>query len=360
MIKVNIHKKHSTKNEDRFQLDIDTCLPTDGVNVIMGRSGSGKSTFLRCLAGLDRPTGYISVNDLVWQDNGTFVPAHKRPIGFVFQDSYLLPHLSVLGNLKYAMKRCSPSEREKISLDHALSVLGIEELLERRPSELSGGEKQRVAIARALMVQPRILLMDEPLSSLDVQKKNEIIPYLSSLRAEFNLPIIYVTHSMTEVVKLADYVLMLDEGKIAGTGSVTEVFSNLDFTSYLGDQSGVVIKAKVSETHPDWGLAAINYQGEKLWVQGKHLKPNDDIRLRILAKDISITLSHSDDSSILNIIPANVEEIVESFNDSTTLLRLKVGSEYFVSFITRRSLNKLGLTSGMKVWAQIKSVAILD
>lgn len=210
-----------------FALDVDLHLPASGVTALFGHSGSGKTTILRCIAGLEcAPKGRLVVNGEVWQDREQWVPTHKRSIGYVFQEASLFPHLSVLGNLQYGMKRISDPQR--VSLDQVVELLGIGHLLARKPDSLSGGERQRVGIARALAVSPRLLLMDEPLAALDLKRKREILPYLERLHDELDIPVLYVSHSPDEVMRLADYIVVLDEGLVLAEGLPAEIFHHLD------------------------------------------------------------------------------------------------------------------------------------
>jgi molybdate transport system ATP-binding protein len=358
-IEIQISKQFKSKQINNFQLDVDTTIPSKGITAIFGKSGSGKTSLLRCIGGLEPSLGKIVVNDHRWQDRNTSIPTHKRPIGFVFQDSRLFPHLDVRQNLEFASKRAMPKD-SSFKIEHILQVLGIEHLLARKPETLSGGEKQRVAIARALLIQPKLLLMDEPLASLDKQRKQEVIPYISKVSSEFCIPVLYVTHSIDEVSKLADRVIILENGRISAHGTVANVFSDLSTFDYLHEDSGVIINGVIGEVDETWGLASVIFDKQMLWIHNKNLSPNSNLKLRILARDVSISLSPANDSSILNKIPATIDDIRDTTNESMTLVRLKVGSSYIISCITRRSVANLKLTRHLKVWAQIKSVAILD
>lgn len=210
-------------------LDIDLTLPTQGITALFGPSGSGKTTILRCLAGLDRiKHGRIRVGESVWQNEQVFVPTHQRALGYVFQENSLFPHLSVKHNLEYGLKRC-PKERQKYSFEQVVAWLGLSALLKRQPHELSGGQRQRVAIGRAILTSPELLLMDEPLSNLDQGSKNEILPYLKNISIEANVPMIYVSHALTEVLYLADTLALIDQGRITAVGSPQDLAPQLDF-----------------------------------------------------------------------------------------------------------------------------------
>ena len=201
----------------RFTLDVDLSVPAQGVTALFGPSGCGKTTLLRAIAGLERhPGGSVKMDEVIWQGGEVFVPPHRRPLGYVFQEASLFTHLNVRRNLEYGLKRV-PSAGRKVSLEQAIELLGIERLLERRPDRLSGGERQRVAIARALAVSPRLLLMDEPLASLDGARKREIMPHIESLCRELDVPVIYVSHAAPEVARLADHLVLLENGRIMAT-----------------------------------------------------------------------------------------------------------------------------------------------
>jgi molybdate transport system ATP-binding protein len=238
---------HFTHCYDDFVLDVDLALPAKGVTVLYGQSGSGKTTLLRCLAGLvHAPGGVLSVDGDQWQGDELFVPTHKRPIGYVFQEPSLFEHLTVEGNLSYAQKRVdlAGSSGSVLSSKEVIELLGIENLMQRKPNQLSGGEKQRVAIARALFSQPELLLMDEPLASLDTQRKREILPYLEKLRLELKIPIVYVTHSIDELSRLADWVVVLDQGRVVANGSLADVLTALDSPMQL-DYAGIVLETTI-------------------------------------------------------------------------------------------------------------------
>lgn len=340
-------------------LDIDTVIPATGVTAIFGHSGSGKTSLLRCIAGLEKAQqGRLIVNDTCWQDTDTFLPTHKRPIGYVFQEASLFPHLSAQQNLSYAIKRAD----QKVSSEfyqRVIEVMGIESILKRYPSQLSGGERQRIAIARALLIQPRLLLMDEPLASLDHQRKQEILPYLERLNKSFDIPILYVSHSMDEVARLADHILVLDKGKVVAEGELTEVFSRIDLPQYLEEESGVILNGKVIEKDEQWQLMRISFAEGHIWLPDSGEVLGQEVRIRVLAKDVSLALSNHEDTSIVNRIPVTVTDIKSDQDKAMSLVRLTMGSEYVVSKLTQRSVHHLNLTLGLKVWAQIKSVAIV-
>lgn len=383
-----------------FTLDVTLSLPSKGVTVLFGASGSGKTTLLRCLAGLERARrGELSWGAEIWQDAGTFLPTHRRPIGYVFQEASLLPHLSVEGNLQYALRRAggeargrgeqasSTQERSENGLEQpaqrrVLALLGIDSLLARRPDQLSGGERQRVAIARALMTRPRLLLMDEPLASLDQKRKREILPYLEALRSELEIPIVYVTHSMGELSRLADTVVVLEEGRVVTSGSVGAVLSQLDSPLQQGEEAGVVLEARVSAREERWHLLRAGFVGGEFLLADEGQSVGESLRIRVMARDVSIALSRQRDGSILNSLPATIVEIAPAAVPGALLVKMTLGApgeadtepsttepsttepstaeaSTIVSRITQRSAQHLALTEGQRVWAQIKSMAVL-
>ncbi|HXN32002.1 MAG TPA: molybdenum ABC transporter ATP-binding protein, partial [Polyangiaceae bacterium] len=264
-------------------------LPDRGITALFGASGSGKTTCLRVLAGLERARGTIRVGGVCWQDDdrGLFVPTHGRAVGYVFQDPSLFPHLSVRGNLEYGRKR-SKSDRALADPKAVVDLLGIDPLLERAPANLSGGESQRVAIARALLAGPRLLLMDEPLASQDLARKAEILPYIERLRDELSIPIIYVSHSLDEVARLASHVVLLDGGRTVASGPTNETLARLDLPMARLDDSGVVIDARVAEHDERDQLTRVDFGDGSLWV-GRVNRPNGaSVRVRVLARDVSL------------------------------------------------------------------------
>lgn len=342
-----------------FSLAVDLELPDRGVTALFGHSGSGKTTLLRCIAGLERaPGGYLSIADEVWQDEAVFVPTHKRPLGYVFQEASLFSHLSVKRNLEFGLKRV-PSSNRKVSLDQAIELLGIGHLLDRKPDRLSGGERQRVAIARALALSPRILLMDEPLAALDLARKQEILPYLERLHDELEIPILYVSHSPDEVARLADHIVAMDSGRAVAQGPLVETLARLDLPIRLGEDAGVVIDAVVGARDEAWHLLRADFAGGELWVRDTGQPIGRHVRVRILARDVSLSLEHQHDTSILNLLPGTVTGVVDDSHPALSLVRVEVGGTPIVSRVTRRSAAGLGLVTGMPLWVQVKAVALI-
>lgn len=339
-----------------FVLEVDLSIPSKGVTAVFGPSGSGKTTFLRALAGLEKNIGYLSVGDVVWQDDKCFVPTHKRSIGYVFQEASLFEHLNVKGNIEYGFKRSTDANQS--IMQRAIELLQIEHLLDRGVGQLSGGERQRVAIVRALSLAPDMLLMDEPLASLDDKHKKEILPFLELLHGELEIPMIYVSHSIDEVAHLADHLILLDEGSVVGNGETAEMLTRLDLSLSRGERAASLIYAKVGEHDENYNLTYIDFSGGRFTVARKQLPVGSDVRLRIEARDVSLTTQRQDETSILNILPAIVDEIADE-GGAQVMVRLQVGEDLLLSCITRKSGELLKLQSGKEIYAQIKSVALL-
>jgi molybdate transport system ATP-binding protein len=341
-----------------FGLDVELDLPARGVTALFGHSGSGKTTLLRCIAGLERaPQGRLTVNGAVWQDDAHWLPTHQRPLGYVFQEASLFPHLTVLGNLRYGLKRTSGAQ--PVDLDAAIELLGIRPLLERKPDRLSGGERQRVSMARALALSPRLLLMDEPLAALDHQRKQEILPYLERLHRALDIPVLYVSHAPDEVARLADHIVVMEAGRAVAVGALTETLARLDLPIQLGEDVGVVLDAVVAERDAQWHLARVEFPGGSLWVRDGGQEIGNPVRVRILARDVSIALQPVSGTSIQNCLPAIVEQMAEDHHPALSLLRLKVGPSPLLARLTQRSAVGLGLAPGLPVWVQIKAVALI-
>ena len=343
-----------------FVLDVDLALPGRGVSALFGHSGSGKTTCLRAMAGLERaPRGYFALGDEVWQDEarGLFVPPHQRALGVVFQEASLFAHLSVRRNMEYGQKRAAQRAGQR-ALPEVAELLGIAQLLERSPGQLSGGERQRVAIARALLAAPEILLMDEPLAALDWKRKLEILPYLERLHSELSIPVIYVSHSPDEVARLADHLVLLDQGSVVASGALNQVLSRIDLPSSFADDAGVVIEARVAEHEAD-ELTRLEFPGGEIYVSRRSEAVGTRLRCRIHARDVSLTLAPQLQSSILNCVAATVVDLAPTQTPGQMLVRLNVGGEPLLARITKRSADRLGIRPGLALRAQIKAVALL-
>jgi molybdate transport system ATP-binding protein len=343
-----------------FRLDVSLTLPGSGVTAIFGHSGCGKTTLLRCMAGLQDGEGLMRVNGSLWQDGNLNLPTHRRPLGYVFQENGLLPHLSVEANLLFGYRRIPESQR-RIAPEQVVSWLGLAPLMKRRPGGLSGGERQRVAIARALLTSPELLLLDEPVSALDEPGKREVLGYLERLRAHLDIPMIYVSHSVSEVARLADHLVILKDGRVMAEGDLQAMLSQPDETLALREGASVIVPARISQQDPQWHLCLASFDGGELWLRDHHgLEPGTEVRLRIMAKDVSIALSPHHDQSIQNVLAARVTDIVPQQATGVSTLRLMAGRTPFLAKVTSRSVQQLGLQEGASVWLQIKSVAIIE
>lgn len=343
-----------------FAIDAALTCETDGIVALFGRSGTGKTSLINMLAGLIRPdAGRIAVNGRVLFDSeaGIDLPPDRRRLGYVFQEGRLFPHLSVRGNLTYGLKRAAPAER-RIGLDQVVPLLGLERLIERRPRELSGGEKQRVALGRALLANPRLLLMDEPLASLDQPRKDEVLPFIERLRDELAIPIVYVSHSMQEIVRLADTLVLVSDGRIVEAGPLDAMTSRLDLRPLTGRyEAGAVVVARVERHDDRFGLTDLGFPGGTLTVSRLALSRGSEIRLRIRARDVALAVEPPQGTSILNMLPAVIRDIGDEAGPQVDVL-LDVGGATLWARITARSLHALGLAEGSAVYALIKSVAI--
>jgi molybdate transport system ATP-binding protein len=343
-----------------FNLDVDLALPGRGVTALFGHSGSGKTTLLRVLAGLERVAGArVALGDEVWQDDArkVFVPTHQRGIGYVFQEASLFPHLNVRANLEFGRKRLKPAER-RFDLMAVAELLGIERLLDASPATLSGGERQRAAIARTLLASPRLLLMDEPLAALDLRRKLEILPYLERLHDELALPVVYVSHAADEVARLADHLVVLEEGRVLASGPLAATLARLDLAANFQDDAGVMIETTL-QAHDADGLSHLAFAGGVLLVGQRNAAVGTRVRCRIHARDVSLALERPRGSSITNILPARVDAVGPSGTPGQVLVRLLVGDTALLARITERSRRELAIAPGSAVWAQVKAVALL-
>ncbi len=397
-----------------FTLNVDLQLPGTGITCVIGPSGCGKTSLLRVVAGLDNPSRglgkslfdsllsknkVISTQNLIhidtadastrWQDDaaGVFVPTHHRALGYVFQEASLFPHLSVQGNLNYGLRRAqgrahtnsettseTPSDTTRDatsarSLDTAIELLGIAHLLHRDVAQLSGGERQRVAIARALATQPRLLLLDEPLSALDAARKQEVLPWLERLRDELKLPMLYVSHASDEVARLAETLVLLKDGQVHAHGPATQLLGRPDIAASTGDEAGVLLEGRISQIDPQWHQCEASFPGGAVWLRTPTPPPtlNRRVRLRVLARDVSVTTLAPDPqhTSIQNLLPCTLHRISPDGHPAQALLQLtppspNPGAAHLLARVTQRSVHKLGLVEGQALWAQVKSVAVVD
>ena len=349
----------SWRGAGEFRLQIATALELSGVTAVFGASGSGKTSLLECIAGLRRPDqgSRVSFDGIEWLGPRGEMTAWERSIGMVFQDGRLFPHLSVSGNLDFAERRRhggTPLPRQ-----HVIDWLELGELLERPATELSAGQGQRVAIARALLSGPRLLLLDEPLANLDGAARRRCLTCLQRVQNQTGLPMLYVSHDIEEVSRLADQLLLLEAGSLVEQGPLIELAGRLDSRISHLARAAAILQATVRADDADYGLTELDLEGQPLWVNRLPGAPGDRLRLRIPARDVSVARSRPTDSSILNILETRLVEI-ENTNDARVLLRLAVGGQYILARITRRSAEQLALQPGDALYAQVKSAALLN
>ena len=344
-----------------FSLAVDLDLPDTGITALFGASGAGKTSILRAIAGLERGTNCnIRIGEEVWQDDarGIFVPTHRRPIGFVFQDVKLFEHLSIRKNLAFGMKRV-PSALRRISLDDAVDLLGISHLMDRQPCTLSGGERQRVGIARALATSPRLLLLDEPLAALDMQRKLEVLPYLERLNVHLEIPILYVSHALDEVARLSDHVVLLDQGRVLAHDTTNRLLTRLDMPLAHGDTAAAIIDGCVVTRDAEFQLCGVEFQGGTIFLPNNVIDIGQRVRLRIQARDVSLTLEPQTGTSVLNSIEARITGISDDAVGQV-MVGLDAGGTSLLCRITAKSASVLGLETGKHLYAQVKGVAVLD
>ena len=327
-----------------------------GITALFGPSGAGKTTLVDMIAGLDTPSsGRIVVDGVVLFDSKTRVNLRpeRRRIGYVFQEGRLFPHLSVRRNLTYGM----PRRRSAIGFDAVVLLLDLAPLLGRRPHQLSGGEKQRVAIGRALLTNPRLLLMDEPLASLDVERRTEILPFIERLRDEMRIPIVYVSHHMEEIIRLADTLVLMTHGTVSAFGPLESLMTRLDLGALAGrSEAGAVIPVELVEHDAASGLSTLAFSGGRLMVPWLDLPLRTRLRVHVRARDVSLSLSRPTDISILNIFPGTVSEIRESEGTSVDIL-VDIGVPLHAR-VTRLAVARLSLKASLHVYALVKAVAI--
>ena len=346
-----------------FKLALDLRLPAQGITAFFGASGSGKTSALRVIAGLEpRAVGRIQVGDALWQDSSTgqFVPTHQRYVGYVFQEDDLFEHLSVQGNLRFGFDRTPKAQRQRswAQVLQLLDLLGLAHLLDRWPHALSGGERQRVAIARAVAASPRLLLMDEPLAALDAPRKAEILPYLERTSRELQLPVIYVSHALDEVARLADHLVYLKDGHVLANGETASLLTRTDLPLAHGESAGAILACTIESHDETDQLTLTRFSGGTLTVPRQKSAPGTPLKVRVQARDVSLTLEQQGGTSILNILPATVLSISDD-SPGQAMVVLQVGSERLLAKVTHRSARVLALAPGQAVWAQVKGVAVL-
>ncbi|UOD50994.1 molybdenum ABC transporter ATP-binding protein [Orrella daihaiensis] len=351
-------------NRADFALAVDLQLPTQGVTVLFGPSGSGKTTILRCVAGLEKAAGHIVVAGQTWQDTRTHIhlPTWQRDLGYVFQEASLFEHLSVEKNLQFGVKRVRKPEAAR-ALAQAIELLGIEHLLKRSPASLSGGERQRVAIARALAMQPKLLLLDEPLASLDQVRREEILPWLERLHADLKIPVLYVTHSMHELTRLADHVVLLNQGSVKLQGPIQSVLADPTFAALVGGEAGAILQGQVAAHDETYHLTRIDLVANEtaagqLWMRQQLLPLKTRVRVHVHANDVSLSLLEPVGTSIQNRMRGVIESITPDMHPANRIVTVNCDGQLVLARVTARALDELGLEAGAVVWCQIKSVAL--
>jgi molybdate transport system ATP-binding protein len=343
-----------------FDLKVDHRMPLEGIIGLFGPSGCGKSTLLRIISGLERNArGQIRFGDEIWQDTGReiFMPPHKRGVGYVFQDVRLFPHLTVAGNLRYAEKRARNTE-SAVHLEDVVAALDLAPLMDRRPSSLSGGERQRVAIGRTLLTRPRLLLMDEPLAALDLRRKAEILPYIERLPQTFRVPVIYVTHSIDEVTRLAERMLVLANGRKVTYGPVANALERLDLQPIAGRfEAGVVLTARVTRHDLTYRLTHLDHHGKEIVMPMADLAIGSHVRLRIRARDVALATTAPESISIRNVLSGTIAEIVEEADTAFAETLVDIGGAKIRARVTRSAVAALALIPGKPVFVLFKSIA---
>lgn len=351
------------RRQGDFTLSADLALPKAGVTAIFGRSGAGKTTLVQCLAGLQRPDrGRIALGDTLLFDRESRVdlPPEQRRLGYVFQDARLFPHLSVEANLRYGLRR-APKGESVAGFDEVAELLALAPLLARRPGSLSGGERQRVALGRALLAQPRLLLLDEPLASLDQARKDEVLPFLERLRDRYALPMIYVSHAMPEVLRLADALVLLDRGRVAAAGTVEEILGRIDLQPLTGRyEAGAVVTATVVDEDRPFGLTRLDVAGETLWIGRIEAPAGSRVRLRIRARDVALAAARVPGVSIQNQLAGRVAELRRDghYVDLAITVGAESGGQRLWSRVTARAADQLALAEGKAIVALVRTVAV--
>jgi molybdate transport system ATP-binding protein len=344
-----------TQTLGTHRLDIHETLPAAGITAVFGVSGAGKTSLINAISGLTQPeAGRIVLNGRVLNDveKGICLTPEKRRVGYIFQDARLFPHYKVRGNLRYGMAKSMAEQFDKL-----VALLGIEPLLDRLPGSLSGGEKQRVAIGRALLTAPELLLLDEPLASLDIPRKRELLPYLQRLAREINIPMLYVSHSLDEILHLADKVLVLEDGNVKAFGNLEEVWSSTVMHPWLPqEQQSSILKVTVLEHHPHYAMTALALGDQHLWVNKLDKPVQSAVRVRVQASDVSLVLQPPTQTSIRNILRAKVVECYD--NNGQVEVQLEVGGRTLWARISPWARDDLGVKPGQWLYAQVKSVSI--
>ncbi len=343
-----------------FALDVAFNLPDRGVTALFGPSGCGKTTILRCIAGLMRMEGRLSVGADTWQDcsTGTFLAPHKRPVGYVFQDQRLFPHLTVEGNLLFGTKRLGRRRADiQKRFVEIVELLGCGPLLRRGVDGLSGGERQRVAIGRALLAEPKILLLDEPLSALDRDAKDDLLNHLEALQQALSIPVLHVSHDIAEVARLAPNAVVLSRGSVVASGETPQVFERLDLHPHTGRfEAGALVTTRFVDTDRTYLLSRLEHAGQSIWVPEVNARPGDIVRIRIRARDVALSLNRPEGISIRNILSGTVAEIREEPSTAFAEALVDIGGARLRARITRATVAELNLVPGKSVYALIKAI----
>jgi molybdate transport system ATP-binding protein len=353
MLKVAVKKRRGG-----FSLEAAFELPTPGIVALFGRSGSGKSTLINVIAGLlDADVGQVTLdgNVLLDTERRVAVPPERRRIGYVFQDARLFPHMNVAANLRYGEKRAAA--HRFVTLDTVAGLLDLGSLMERRTHQLSGGEKQRVAIGRALLSQPTLLLLDEPLASLDAARREEVLPYLEILRDQLAVPMVYVSHNFDEVLRLATHVVQMQDGKTIAQGGIGNMSVNRDLRAIVGqDAVGAIIDGTVLGMDPN-GLMRVNVGRGELKVPVVDVAPGAKMRVQLLARDLIVATQEPRYLSVRNILTGIVAEVASDDSDSK-LVAIDIGGATIMARVTTAAASELGLAPGLPVWALVKAVSL--
>lgn len=347
------------KRRGAFTLDAHFELPTPGVVTLYGRSGCGKSTLVNVIAGLlHADGGRVALDDSVLLDTALRIdiPPEKRRIGYVFQDARLFPHLSVAANLRYAAKRAHANRY--VNYDAAAALLDLGSLMERRVHQLSGGERQRVAIGRALLSQPRLLLLDEPLASLDTARREEVLPYLETLRDQLAIPMVYVSHNFDEVLRLATYIVLMDSGRTIAQGGVGEMSLNPRLRAIAGaDAVGAIIDGTMLGIDPASGLARVRVGGGEIKVQVAEARTGAKLRVQLLARDLIVATQSPQYLSVRNSLAGTVTTVTND-DAHSDLVGIDIGGSEITARVTKSATQELSLEPGLPVWALVKSVSV--
>lgn len=345
-----------------FKLEVAFDLLPSGITVLFGPSGCGKTTVLRSVAGLENEAqGIVRIGDDLWLDTEkkVFVPTWKRPLGYVFQEASLFPHMTARENLEFGLKYGRASRGGGNRMEEAVELLGLSKLLDHRPAALSGGERQRVAIARALVLDPEILLMDEPLSALDWARRQEIMPWIERIRDELQIPVLYVTHSAEEVARLADMIVLMENGKIRKKGPASQLLCEITAPVEIESDRISFLHGKVAEIDGKYGLARlVLVTGDDLWISSEGLSQGDEIRVKVFARDVALSLKAEHENSMQNAIACRVQAVTPESDPSQVLVDLACGSDRLMARLTRRAADLLALAPGKEIWAQVKTAAL--